>query len=388
MVDERSYETGGIPFPLQISNFESTAAQEQQLLDSLPDAHNPDIKFIRYENTRMRCRDFVGDRVGVFQTPPHPHAHVRGPGLMHQMTNLKALLTEAKALGRVAVVEYIPFDSKHNNNRFVCAPWSRYLDMSLINRSVPIWPGWNRLALRLRGRDEDRVEYFTEFDRFDKLNGSEAKVVVRSFGPTMAEYQALHRGDYWRVQQEVLEVLVESRFVTKMAELGIRKMLKEKRNYVCVKVRRGDKLKEKGKYPCLDECTQSKRVLQKLRNHQVSMKKEAVFLMTNEMDRAFFKPLMRSGYLVETSETLGLLENVEIQTDNFMQFAVEIAICRRARGMIGTIHEKFEHIGHNLQPFEFRDRLTPYRKSCDARTKEGRIYLPECRNACELCTKD
>lgn len=380
--------TGGISFPKQISNFAATASQEEELINTAPDPATS--RFIRYQNSRMRCDAFVGDRVGVFQGPPYPPTEVRGPGLLHQMTNLKTLLTEAHALGRVAIIEHVPFDGDHNRGRFVCAPWSRYLDMVHVSKEVPIWPGWIKLSMKFKTRDKDPVEYFSEYDTFETLNASKAKVVVRDFGPTMAEYMALSRGSgYWKHQQEVLELLVESKFVASIAYEAVEKMLKDgARSFVCVKVRRGDKLAEVDKYPCLDECTQGERVVSKLRKNKVSMKKDVVFLMTNEADKSFFKDVMRSGYRVETSESLGLLENSEVQVDNFLLFAVEIAVCRNARGMIGTIHEKFEHLGAGLQQFEFVDRLTPYRKTCRKSHREARIYKNECENACKICKKN
>lgn len=291
-------------------------------------------------------------------------------------------LREAKELNRTAVVGNIVLSQAHNKNGWVCAPWSRYADMERLSKSVGIFVGIGEFRKRLP--NGETWEYFGDSESIDVLKKSKAKVVVRVLKTHIA-YSLRHNGkgldaDVGKIVEDSMR---ESEYVREKARQVWKFMGGEDgRKILVIKVRRGDKLKES--YKCLSECTMPERILDLLDEYKVDKDKVSLYILSNEKQTGFFDDIKRRGYRVVTADDVPFFKEEDIAKDNYMLFAIELALSRFSSGMIGTFIKGIRYWGEKEQePSLFRDKLTGWDRNCLDEKKAQRMKT--CQTECTKC---
>lgn len=256
-------------------------------------------------------------------------ARETGPcvGLNHYVANLRTLLREAYASDRVAVLKPICLCSRHNGMRRVRASWDRYINLDAFGVRF-INPADDVLDWVRALGDVQVLKGSRKHVDFDRVRDSRARAVVRVL-PDEREFVAAgwgvaaeenRRADGFKPRLEE-SVHIHNAAMAARAELD-----RFGPSFVCVRARRGDKLKgfaHQLMYPCLSKCTRPANIAFVLKAHSVPLN-ETVYLMSDEKKPGFFEPL-RTEHGFTNLRTMKDLVNIKdvAKFDNFFAFAVE-----------------------------------------------------------------
>lgn len=173
-------------------------------------------------------------------------ARERGPcvGLNHYVANLRTLLREAYASDRVAILKPICLCSRHNGMRRVRASWDRYIDLDALG--VRVFSPEDDVLDWVRARGDVLVlKGSKSYVNFDRVRASRARAVVRVL-PDEREFVAAG----WGVAAEenrraggFKPRLAESVHIHNAAMAALAALRRFGPSFVCVRARRGDKLK-------------------------------------------------------------------------------------------------------------------------------------------------
>jgi xanthosine utilization system XapX-like protein len=311
-------------------------------------------------------------------------------GINHYVANLRTIMREARASRRVALLRPICLCGRHNGGRTVRAGWERYVNLTfpLVDVRAPADPvvAWvEKLGTTLPSQPRGAMLRLEGAAPIARIVESSAKVVVRVL-PDEREFLAAEWGvaevERARKLPPGLDIR-ESAGVRDLAARALREMSAYGDSFVCVRARRGDKLRGLGhlrSYPCLDKCTRPANIARVLRANGVQPG-EAVYVLTDEAKAGFFEPLSREhGFSnVRAMKDLHSI-SAEAAFDNFMAFAAEQAMCRHARGIVNTNSDSIAALAPHDPAWkppagQFRAMLTPYQGECPSSTNPAHISI-------------
>ncbi|EME28418.1 hypothetical protein Gasu_41100 isoform 1 [Galdieria sulphuraria] len=236
------------------------------------------------------------------------------PGISHARTNLACLLEEASLLGAIAVLPAVCLSPIHNHDRLIRTHWSRYLYMERLEQGFPIvwnvsllekklqdsfqvyasWPyplRWNCVlsinytftmddGKNIRKSPEQifasnhekypSTAIFSEKTPTLLLQQSKANILIRQFH-TNQEYMACSSFSSWNHPkiQNVWSYFWSSAETDPLPAVQyIRSLYDASESFLCLHLRRGDKLKE-SRYPCLDVLTRGPHIYSVLQNASI-----------------------------------------------------------------------------------------------------------------------
>ena len=241
------------------------------------------------------------------------------PGINHLRFALELLVREAVAVGRTPVAFKPRFDPRHNLGHDLLVDWDRYIDLDhveLVDRAS----GTVTPIRMLRRTDLEPVNaletlWVEREHMFTARENRDYDLLVRH-NRTGLRVPAVHDSAAGLPQH-----LVRFRPSERIRALAdtIRQQLG---HYSGVHVRRDDMLEMKDAYPNLDRDTQPDRIGNTLAREL--QEGSTVYIMTNERDKAFFRPLnsrFRVRQYFDFPELNELIEGPE--PDNFLLFEVE-----------------------------------------------------------------
>lgn len=254
------------------------------------------------------------------------------PGINHLRFALELLVREAVALGRTPVAFRPRFDPRHNLGHDLLVDWDRYIDLERIelvdkaSGSVTEVKMLKRNEIgsieRLSGLWFERGHMVTAaensgYDLLVRHNMTGLHVPTVHDGPAALAAYAVR----FRPSRRVLDLVEQI-----VHQLG---------EYCAVHVRRDDMLEMKDLYPNLDRDTQPDRIAQTL--GRVLQPGAAVYIMTNERNKAFFTPLKTQFRVFQYFDFPALRHLVETaEPDNFLLFEVEKQLFERADRKVHT----------------------------------------------------
>ena len=255
--------------------------------------------------------------------PPH--------GLGHAMTNLKCLMMEAVALGRLGIVPPLNLSRGHNAGTNLAWRWEKYFDLPA-GRLVDLESGSSQaipvathppasfgtsLTVSLRRRVPRRAESVELIIRR-----------VHPFHPNSVPFSIRPR--------TVRLWLPPSAAAAELAGPVIERLRSLPHGYVAVHVRRGDRLLHDRRWA---DATTPERVCAKLRDHGIG-RDTPVYILSNERDPAFWEALRGCCRMYRHLDFPHLAAVVSQEDgqhpDNYLLFVAEWEIMQHARLRIGT----------------------------------------------------
>jgi len=220
-------------------------------------------------------------------------------GLSHQMSNLYAMLKEAKHRNITLILPHFKLHGCHNNNK-------------------------------------ELLSNLTEYYNFDKLKINGEKMIVVKDGSNIDPDTILKL----RINDQLItnnKKLIFDRTINYNISipyqndiLSIAENVSNKLGKLaCVHVRRGDMLKFK---PNLDNNTQSKKIISKLKKYDF----DNVYIMTNEKQLGIFDDVKKK-FNTYFFKDFDILKN---EPDNYRLFAIEKCIMENASIRISTFKVK------------------------------------------------
>ena len=243
----------------------------------------------------------------------------RKAGLKHQSYNLKTLIAEACALGRIPVISQVYLYGKHNNGNELYTTLGNYYDLRNI---------------RLKGKKKpicfpQEVHIEPKFYKFDEVIPSGDEYVVKEF--------PLNEGCSWKYAKTDYDIYYDVKLpYTKQIEEKAKKVIdKLEKPYSCVHVRRGDVVRSLAyKYWPLIWDTKPSNIIEKLNENKSPL---TVYIMTNERKRSFFD-VKNSNYNILLSSDFPILAELS-QQDNYLLFCIENMIMENAQLRISTFKD-------------------------------------------------
>ncbi len=240
-------------------------------------------------------------------------------GLKHQSYNLKTLIAEADALGRIPVISPIYLSGKHNNSNELYTNLENYYDLRNI---------------RLKGKKQpicfpQEIDIEPKYYKFNEVIPSGDEYVVKEF--------PLSEGCSWKYAKTDCEVYydVDLPYTRQIKENAKNVIDKLEKPYCCVHVRRGDVVRSLVyKYWPLIWDTKPSSIIEKLDENKSP---KTVYVMTNEKKKSFFN-FKKSHYKVFLSTDFPFLEIIS-QQDNYLLFCIENIIMERAHLRISTFKD-------------------------------------------------
>ncbi len=269
-------------------------------------------------------------------------------GLLHHVLNLRCLLREAHASGRLAVLPPLTLHPKHNFGHARDWRWQDYYDLdasTLVDAAgreypLPIAPAAPALSGKRPGSAAPLV--VRPGERFP-TNGNAHPLVVRMFR------HQIFKNEVPQDCQPPLELrLRPAELVLRLAEKAARHLASLAQDaadgYVGVHVRRGDRLAEREFPPALTEPPHIEAVLTRLSVGR----DEVLFIASDERDPNFFEPL-RTRYRIHRYTDFPYLEAlVSGDPDNYLLYQVEREILSRGRLWIETLPGRGPHAHASL----------------------------------------
>ena len=274
----------------------------------------------------------VARRRGPLQAPWHARAdsflsyadaRPAGEGLNHERRNLECLVTEAHALGRLAVLPALRLAPRHNFGEERAWRWTTYFDF---DASVVVdGAGRSRpLALAVAAADPGGA---VRVDRRARIPTSVRHAVRRVASPVW--HRDLPRG---RLPDARVELRPAAR-VLALARPAIAALDREPEGFAAVHVRRGDRL-----FGPMRWLTGPGRIRRRLRALGIGAG-TAVFVLSDERDPRFWKRLEQHLRVVRYADFPALAELVAPgapRRDNYLLYEVEKAVMRAARTRLET----------------------------------------------------
>ncbi len=297
-------------------------------------------------------------------------------GLNHQVSNLRCLLIEAHATGRLALLPSLHLDPKHNFGVRRDWKWESYFDMSK-----------SRLVDAATGREHP-------LPIAEHLPEAGIRTLVLSPGERVPElardYPLLVRRIELQVFRREVPVdwpatklrLCPSPLVLDLARSVVQHIgLLDHGRFVAVHVRRGDRLKE---YPgWLTEPAYIRKYLMERRIADGSV----VFIASDEHDPNFWKPLQAHYRLIRFVDFSRLKALVSADgsypppPDNYLLYQVEQEVMRSAWRRIETLPIVFAH-GYLVREEDwsrpFAGRNTWVRRAAERFRNKGRAVATAC----------
>ena len=259
-------------------------------------------------------------------------------GLEHHAGNLRCLLREAHATGRLAVLPPLALHRKHNFGHARDWRWQDYYDLdasTLVDAAgrehpLPIAPALSDQ------RDGGPTPLVVRPGGHIPTNGNSHPLVVRTFRRQLFENEVPQEGRppvalEFRPAEPVLRLA--QRTSQHLASLARRGGAPEN-GYVGVHVRRGDRL---GEFEFPSERTEPPHIKAVLTRMAV-YPAEVLFIASDERDPGFFDPL-RACYRMLRYTDFPYLEALVSgdDPDNYLLYQVEREVLRRARLWIETL---------------------------------------------------
>lgn len=265
-------------------------------------------------------------------------------GLAHHVMNLRCLLREAHASGRLAVLPPLTLHPKHNFGHARDWRWQDYYDLdasTLVDAAgreypLPIAP----TAPVLSGKGSALVVRPGEHI---PTNGDAYSLVVRTFRhqiPKNEVPQECRPPLELRLRPAEIVLCLAERAARHLASLA-----QDVDGYVGVHVRRGDRLAEREFPPALTEPPHIEAVLTRI----AVRRDEVLFVASDERDPSFFEPL-RTRYRMFRYTDFPYLEALVSgnDPDNYLLYQVEREILRRGRLWIETLPGREPHAHASL----------------------------------------
>ena len=270
-------------------------------------------------------------------------------GLEHHVTNLRCLVREAHASGRLAVLPPLTLHPKHNFGHARDWRWQDYYDLdasTLVDAAgreypLPIAPAAPALSGKRPGSAAPLG--VRPGERFP-TNGDAYPLVVRTFR------QQIFKNEVPQECQPPLELrLRPAELVLRLAEKAARHLASLAQDaadgYVGVHVRRGDRLAEREFAPALTEPPHIEAVLTRI----AVRRDEVLFVASDERDPSFFEPLRTRYRLFRCTDFPYLKALVSgDDPDNYLLYQVEREILSRGRLWIETLPGRGPHAHASL----------------------------------------
>lgn len=273
-------------------------------------------------------------------------------GLEHHAGNLRCLLREAHATGRLAVLPPLTLHRKHNFGHARDWRWQDYYDLdasTLIDAAgrehpLPIAP----IALAWAGqRGGGATPLVVHPGEHIPPNGTSHPLVVRTFRRQLFKNEVPQEGQppvelQLRPAEPVLRLAQRtSQHLASLARQGDA----PENGYVGVHVRRGDRL---GEFEFPSERTEPPHIKAVLTRMAV-YPAEVLFIASDERDPGFFDPL-RACYRVLRYTDFPYLQALVSgdDPDNYLLYQVEKEVLRRARLWIETLPGRGPHAHASL----------------------------------------
>lgn len=252
------------------------------------------------------------------------------PGLWHQTCNLVCLLEEARFLGRTPVLPVLLLSPLHNGGHYARSRFEKYFDFSgLLPEMEPV-PQEACEHMDFAAREVLASEVSS-----DSLADHGAALLVRQF-PNWNWHEMAERlpglagvGD--GTSRRWLNSFAFGRLQASRRVLAIASEVKrDLGDFVAVHVRRGDRTRD----AAWDAATRPDAILERLR--QWLPRHTRLYILSDERTPGFFSPL-EAEFVVATMRDFPVLRAlVERERDNYMLFAVEWELMRRAACVVGT----------------------------------------------------
>ncbi len=241
------------------------------------------------------------------------------PGINHLRFALELLVREAVSVGRTPVAFKPRFDPRHNLGHDLLVDWDRYIDLDHVELVDRISGKVTSIRMLLRAElepiDALATLWVEREHKFTACENRDYDLLVRQ------NRTGLHVPGVHDSAAGLPQHLVRFRPSARIRAIAerIRPQLGQ---YTGVHVRRDDMLEMKDVYPNLDRDTQPDRIGETLARELKDG--STVYIMTNERDKSFFKPLgsrFRIRQYFDFPELSELIEGPE--PDNFLLFEVE-----------------------------------------------------------------
>lgn len=283
------------------------------------------------------------------QVPPPRHLRydVFPPvlaGLANHEANLKCLLREAHAAGRLAILPPLTLHPKHNFGRDRAWRWGDYYDFAA-SRLVDLSGREHPLPLVAAAEEAAEPLVLRAGDSIPPAS-RDHPYVIRRLGDAVfrREVPGACRPDFAiRLRPAARVLALAGEALTRLASLAVD-------GFVGLHVRRGDRL---GEYPA--ELTEPLHIKRCLDQHGVA-RGALVFLSSDERDPHFWAPLERWFRIVRYTDFPRLAALVaEPSPDNYALYQVEREILAHGRLRIETIPQGDARVhGTLVQETEFK----------------------------------
>ena len=273
-------------------------------------------------------------------------------GLLHHVVNLRCLLREAHASGRLAVLPPLTLHPKHNFGHTRDWRWQDYYDLgasTLVDavgreHPLPIAPVAPALS---RQRDAGRAPLVVRPGGRIPGKGKSHPLVVRTFRHPTFKYEVPQECQppvelKLRPAEPVLRLA--TRAAQRLASLAQEGDAPQS-GYVGVHVRRGDRLAWAEFPPAHTEPPHIEAVLTRMAVYPA----EVLFVASDERDPGFFEPL-RTRYRLHRYTDFPYLQALVSgdDPDNYLLYQVEREILRRGRLWIETLPGRGVHAHASL----------------------------------------
>ena len=252
-------------------------------------------------------------------------------GLDHATTNLKCLVMEAAALGRLAIVNAPSLSPRHNAGTNIDWRWETYFDLAA-GRLVDLQTGaWQPIPIARRPPARFGTTLTLSHRRRAPRRAEPVELIVRRVHPfhpfgVPASIRTLTTR-LW---------LPPSAAAAELARPAIERLLCLPQGYVALHVRRTDRIRNDCRWA---KATAPERVLAKLREHGVGPD-TPVYILSDERDPAFWGALRSCCRMFRYQDFPHLAAVVSPRNgpcpDNYLLFVAEREIMRHARLRIGT----------------------------------------------------
>ena len=273
-------------------------------------------------------------------------------GLIHHVTNLRCLLREAHASGRLAVLPPLTLHPKHNFGHARNWRWQDYYDLgasTLVDAAgreypLPIAP----MAPALFGKRHGRtIPLVVRPGERIPTNGNAHPLVVRTF-----RHQTFNHEVPPECQSPLELQLRPAERVLRLGERAAGHLASLARQgdapaggYVGVHVRRGDRL-EWGEFP---SARTKPPHIEAVLTRMAVRPAEVLFIASNEREPDFFEPLRTRYQVMRYTDFPYLKELVSgDDPDNYLLYQVEREILRRGRLWIETLPGRGPHAHGSL----------------------------------------
>ena len=291
-----------------------------------------------------------------------------GAGLLHNYFNLRCLLLEASLLRRIAVIQNLHLDPKHNFGVPVSGDPERYCTLppqETGQDQQPIrWIRFEEFEPELKCTASSQIRYIGENEGhyISQEDDRRYKVIVRK-GNSLNPYQLLvsnwlREGGLWLSDFSTMPSFPASKEVKSLVEvilksMGLSAALSEEKNrhptptedgfYACLHLRWSDRAKQYGFV--MRQFLTARAIRWRLNRIADLPRGSHLYIMSDRWDRGYFD-LLKRDYKVWRCYDFPQLRSLVPDTersgqnrsrfDGFFLFAVELELMRRAAVQIWT----------------------------------------------------